>query len=123
MKKFLGIVVLGLLWSGTLYAERTFLICKEVNKSKIDTYSFDKEFVYSGAAKYKINSNTDTIYASFENDPTREWGFISINRVSGTLERAHGLVMPGEDHKKVRMMKKNKLFEIFYNCQKTDKKF
>ena len=123
MKKFLGIVVLGLLWSGTLYAERTFLICKEVNKSKIDTYSFDKEFVYSGAAKYKINSNTDTIYASFENDPTREWGFISINRISGTLERAHGLVMPGEDHKKVRMMKKNKLFEIFYNCQKTYKKF
>jgi hypothetical protein len=123
MKKLLVILVLGLLWNGNLYAERTFLICQEVNKSKIDTYSFDNEFVYSGAAKYKIVSNTDTIYASFENDPSREWGFISINRISGTLERAHGLVMPGEKPKSVRMMKKNKLFEIFYNCQKTEKKF
>jgi len=123
MKKILGIVVLGLLFSSSAFAERTFLVCKEINKTKVDTYSFDDEYVYSGAAKYKIHSNTDTIYAVFENDPDKEWGIISINRITGVLERAHGLVLPGENYKEIRMFKKNMLFEIFYNCKKTDKKF
>ena len=124
MKKLLRIVVLGLLFSGNGHsAEKTYLICKEINKTKIDTYSFDNKFVYSGAAKYKILSNTDSVYASFENDPDKEWGFIRIDRITGSLERAHGLILPGEDKKGVIMLKKNMIFEIFYNCEKTEKKF
>ena len=69
MKKLLGILVLGLLWCNTSFAEKTFLICKEKNKDRIDTYSFDTENIYSGAAKYRIITNNDIIYGIFENDP------------------------------------------------------
>ena len=115
-------MVLSLLLSANVFAEKTYLICKEINKNKIDSYSFDNEFVYSGAVKYKITSNTDTVYATFENDTDNEWGFISLDMITGVLERAHGLVLPGEKNKSVRMLKKNMLFEIFYNCEKTKKK-
>ena len=39
------------------------------------------------------------------------------------LENLGGKAHLSEIYKEVRMMKKNKVFEIFYNCQKTDKKF
>ena len=122
MKKLLGIVVLVLFYNSDAFAERTYLICKEINKTKVDSYSFDNEYIYSGAAKYKIHSNSDTIYAIFENNSDIEWGIINLNRITGVLERAHGIVMPGENKKEIRIMKKNLLFEIFYNCKKTDKK-
>jgi len=123
MKKlFSTIITIGLLFSVNAYAEKTYLICKEINKNKIDSYSFDGEFVYSGAAKYKITSNTDTVYATFENDTDNEWGFIRIDMITGIMERAHGLVLPGEKNKSAEMFKKNMLFEIFYNCEKTKKK-
>ena len=123
MKKLLGIVALVLFYNSDAFAERTYLICKEINKTKVDSYSFDNEYIYSGAAKYKIHSNSDTIYAIFENNSDIEWGIINLNRITGVLERAHGIVMPGENKKEIRIMKKNLLFEIFYNCKKTDKKF
>ena len=95
MKKAIAIIVFGLLWCNVGFAEKTFLICKEKNKDRIDTYSFDTENIYSGAAKYKIITNNDIIYGIFENDPKVEWGYISIDRIEGILERAHGLIAPG----------------------------
>lgn len=124
MKKTVSLIlVLSLLCGGNVYAERTFLICKEVNKDKIDTYSFDDNFVYSGAAKYRIISNNDIIHSVFENSPNIEWGYITINRISGFLERAHGLIGKGKTYKSESMFKRNLLFQINYNCEKTVKKF
>lgn len=117
------IVVFIFLLSSTVYAERTYLECKEENKDKTDTYSFDDNFVYSGATKYRITSNNDIIHSIFENSPNLEWGYIFINRISGHLERAHGLIGQGKTYKSEMMFKRNLLFQINYNCKKTVKKF
>ena len=124
MKKHFLIILVALLWCNVGFAdEKDFLICKEKNRDRIDTYSFDTENIYSGAAKYRIITSNDIVYGIFENDPKVEWGYIRINRIDGTLERAHGLIAAGSTAKASRMFKTNMIFEINYNCKKTEKKF
>ena len=48
---------------------------------------------------------------------------MGINKIDGTLERAHGLVAPGSTAKASRMFKTNMIFEINYDCKKTEEKF
>ena len=99
------------------------LLIYEADQDVYLYYSFDTENIYSGAAKYRIITSNDIVYGIFENDPKVEWGYIRINRIDGTLERAHGLIAAGSTAKASRMFKTNMIFEINYNCKKTEKKF
>lgn len=117
MKKLLSILVLSLLFSGSAYSEEIFISCKEIDKEKIDRYSFDDQYVYSGKAKYKVINSDHIVVAHWLESPKTEWGYIIINRLSGSLDRAHGVITEDLDYQTALKYKRNKLFEINYNCK------
>ena len=88
MKKFLGIVVLGLLFSGNAYANPVAFKCINIDGSEpeyILTIDLKKKLIDRAGVEYKIIKIEDT-YLQAKNENDEFYNFLIFKRYTGRIQ-------------------------------------